>query len=277
MSDSLTANTTTTDPPETPEHSESPVSTESVSASAVDTPAHLNPPPTPKRPPPSPELPPTPKKARRSNVTPLTIPVPLVTHRGKGLTLELAPQTESQTRADYRRYLLKSLCDWLLVTAAPQAREIDVFGGLETLRAVEYLSAGTWPAMRLWYIAETLEEEILDPVERTAVAALRVGEWLLSRNREWPVAEGFLKVDRLTDGRTLWDLMEEARSPFEALREAPALSDADSEDDEDEEPVSFWETRMTVSFTLFELIMGLVAIVTYLWFVAGVISILGHK
>jgi hypothetical protein len=200
-----------------------------------------------------PVCPPAPSRRLRlescedAGLTPLSLSrdAALASHRGRGILAgDFIKPDPLLTRSETRTYLLTELERWLTGRIGNHASQVAMEFH-EPAELSEYLTAGTWPAARLSVILHMLEEEAKLPLPRDYETRFHfVGAWAASVCSDYlhgyepctPAAveaTGFVKTDRLPSGRVIESFWN--HSPFEALRNAPPLSDeAEAETDEDE-------------------------------------------
>lgn len=181
-----------------------------------------------------------------SRPPPLTMPT-LADHRGAGILAgDWIKPDPVMTRQETRRYVVAETYRWLTGRICVDAAAV----GLEIPDAREVLAevaAGSWPAARLHLILWAMEagrEYRLptDPAERYVYAgrwAAQVCERYLREERAprgalETMAVEFVVRDRLPGGGVIADFWN--YSPFEALREAPPLSEDDPPEAEEAEP-----------------------------------------
>ena len=158
------------------------------------------------------------------------------THCGKGILAGdfIKPDPEL-TLAEKRVYLLEELEQWLTGRICEHALGIT----LTDEELAPYLADGSWPAARFSVLMRTLNRD----GESVGKWALRMcSDYLQGTESDSSVTEtlraqvlGFVTTDKLPSGVTvesLWD-----KSSFDPLRDAPPLSDEESEVEvvEDEE------------------------------------------
>jgi len=144
------------------------------------------------------------------------------------------------TRLENRRYILEELKQWLCGTRL----HTQVLGLLRDDVSVdsirEDVSAGKFPAGRLYTILKVLDPSLAGVWGTREVAQLcfsicsaNLESRTLKANEDiQDLALGFVDVDQLSGGgviRSLWD-----NSPFDPLREAPPLSETEVETDNTE-------------------------------------------
>jgi hypothetical protein len=172
----------------------------------------------------------------------------LADHRGLGiLPGDFIKPDPVLTRCETRRYLLDEFERYM--SGPIQSRARACFGAHLTLEEIaEEVEEGLWPAARLYRLRQALEEEGKLPDEPVELQFDHVARWVLGVVRGYvsagvPLTDpleveamAFLTVDLLPGGKTIDSFWN--RSPFEALRAAPPLTEeADAEDAEDtEEP-----------------------------------------
>jgi hypothetical protein len=161
-------------------------------------------------------------------------------HCGKGILAgDFIKPDPVLTAAERRVYLLEELEQWLTGRICEHALGIT----LTDEELAPYLADGTWPAARFRVIMRSLDRD-----------GCSVGKWVLGLCSDYlqgtesdsSVSEtlreqvlGFVTTDKLPSGVTIESLWD--KSSFDPLRDAPPLSDEESEvevvedEDEDEE------------------------------------------
>ena len=156
-------------------------------------------------------------------------------HRGLGiLPGDFIKPDPVLTRSETRRYLLDEFERYM--TGPIQSRARACFGAHLTLEEIgEEVEAGLWPAARLYRLRQALEEAGKLPEEEVELQFDHVARWILGVVRGYVTAAvpltdpleveamAFLTVDLLPGGRTIDSFWN--RSPFEALRSAPPLTE----------------------------------------------------
>lgn len=146
------------------------------------------------------------------------------------------------TRRETQTYLLDEIHHWLTGRICEHAAEIHkAYEDGHRVDLVSYLS-GVWPAARLYVLFRLLEKQ--HPQMKDGDPFRFVGEWAAKVctgylqgdiDEDDPtamLAVGFVAADELPCGRTIESFWN--HSPFEALRNAPPLTDEEDEDDDDE-------------------------------------------
>lgn len=238
------------------------------------------------------------------------VEIPTLDHRGRGILAgdfvapdgsDLVARTATRagdfikpdpamTRLETRRYVVAEMRRWLTESAiASHAREICATIA-EPAEVAPLVAAGRWPAARLYLVLAALEamprglvELPRDYEERFHAAARWAADvcedYLHGYEAVIPAARmavGFVTDDRLPNGETIashWNY-----SPFEALRNAPPLSEDDPPQPEEEAVVpvaaavnfldGFLKQEFTVCFTGGQLSAFALAVTAYLWLVA---------
>lgn len=138
------------------------------------------------------------------------------------------------TQRETRVYILEELQRWLTGSICQDAKDV---GAVD----LEHLEAGTWPAARLSAVLQLLEKDnsyILPPASEMDRFQF-VGQWAVSVCSDYlsgyeagipaaVLATGFVTTDKLPSGRTIESFWN--HSPFERLREAPPLTEAEEEE-----------------------------------------------
>lgn len=165
----------------------------------------------------------------------------LADHRGLGiLPGDFIKPDPVMTRCETRRYLMDEFERYM--SGSIQSRARACFGAHLTLEEIdEEVEGGLWPAARLYRLHQALEEAGKLPDEPVELQFDHVARWVLGVFRGYvsagvPLTDpleveamAFLTVDLLpgvSNGErktidSFWN-----RSPFEALRSAPPLTDA---------------------------------------------------
>jgi len=165
-------------------------------------------------------------------------------HRGLGiLPGDFIKPDPVLTRSETRRYLLDEFERYM--TGPIQSRARACFGAHLTLEEIgEEVEAGLWPAARLYRLRQALEEAGKLPEEEVELQFDHVARWILGVVRGYVTAGvpltdpleveamAFLTVDLLPGGRTIDSFWN--RSPFEALRSAPPLTEEHEATDAEE-------------------------------------------
>jgi hypothetical protein len=147
------------------------------------------------------------------------------------------------TRFETRRHLLTELERWLTGRICDHACQValEVHDPAELC---EFLKDGTWPAARLCTLLHMLEHESAFPLPKDFETRIYfVGAWAASVCSDYlhgfvsstpvdVVAVGFVTTDRLPCGLVIESLWN--HSPFEALRNAPPLTDEEAEEEAEE-------------------------------------------
>ena len=151
----------------------------------------------------------------------------------------------AMTRREARIYLLEETRRWLTGRICDHADEIhEAYTEGIHIDLVSYLS-GDWPAGRLYVLFRLLSRQPdLHPAVRTPEAFFYVGQWaanvcdkylqgtLDDSDPATRLATGFVTTDCLPCGRPIESLWN--HSPFEALRNAPPLTEGDVKDHVDD-------------------------------------------
>jgi hypothetical protein len=166
------------------------------------------------------------------------------------------------TRRETRIYLLEETRRWLTGRICDHADEIHEAhtDGIH-IDLVSYLS-GDWPAGRLYVLFRLLSRQPdLHPRIRTPEAFFYVGQWAATVCEDYlqgtlevsdpatRLATGFVTTDVLPCGRTIesfWD-----HSPFEALRDAPPLTEEESMVDLEDRFDDVYTSGLFICLTLF--------------------------
>jgi len=137
------------------------------------------------------------------------------------------------TQRETRVYILEELQRWLTGSICQDAKDV---GAVD----LEHLEAGTWPAARMSAVLQLLEKEnsyILPPASEMDRFQF-VGQWAVSVCSDYlsgyeagipaaVLATGFVTTDKLPSGLTIESFWN--HSPFERLREAPPLTEAEAD------------------------------------------------
>ena len=177
---------------------------------------------------------------RPARPPPLVIPT-LDDHRGLGILAgDWIKPDPVMTRQETRRYVVAETERWLTGRICSHAKDISV-AGLDPADVGLLVADGKWPAMRLYLVANALEDT--DIVPKSADPAIwyhTVGSWAAGVCADHlngyeagcaaaKLAVGFVTTDRLPGSKVIADFWN--HSPFEALRNAPPLPDTDTEED----------------------------------------------
>lgn len=152
------------------------------------------------------------------------------------------------TQRETRAYLLEELHRWLTGRICEHAGDIrEVYDNGQRVDLVSYLS-GSWPAARMYVLFRLLESRPTSyPWIKEEDPFLAVGEWATkvctnylhgdvdTTDSTAMLVVGFVAADKLPCGRTIESFWN--HSPFEALRNAPPLTDGDGDGDGDEDEV----------------------------------------
>jgi len=143
----------------------------------------------------------------------------------------------TMTRRETQTYLVEEIHRWLTGIICEHAEEIHTaYMDNHRIDLVSYLS-GRWPAARLYVLFRLLEKR---PDMQEGNTFRRVGEWaaqvcadylhgtLTVTDPATRLAIGFVDTDELPCGTTIDTFW--MYSPFEALRNAPPLTDSEEED-----------------------------------------------
>lgn len=169
-------------------------------------------------------------------------------HIGKGIRPgHFIKPDPHDARAVQRRHILTELRTWLTGRAASDGRLASHSGMTEDeVRAAMEEGRG-WPGGRLWLLLQTMDAHDIPLPGHPADTGDRIrlaGAWAADFCEEWlrrggschwdveRLALGFVKEDRLSDGRTIADLWP-GLADLDALRNAPPLPDTDEEDTEE--------------------------------------------
>jgi hypothetical protein len=180
--------------------------------------------------------PPAPTRHRLRRLHPLSAAAEpkMEDHRGLGILAEEFGRPRSDmTLTEIRRHLLVEFGEYMKGRIQEDARFILNSGLSEADVAVEVV-AGVWPAARLFVLFTHLRDSGKIPEDDVVQQFHHVARWVVSVVEEGMTQEDPLKVEAmgfwtgdvfLEDGATLETLWN--RSPFEALRSAEPLTEAD--------------------------------------------------
>jgi hypothetical protein len=165
-------------------------------------------------------------------------------HIGKGIRPgHFIKPDPHDARATQRRHILTELRTWLTGRAASDGRMASHSGMTEDEIRAAMAEGRGWPGGRLWLLLQTMDEDGIPLPGTPADTGDRIrlaGSWAATVCENWlryrePVtwtaeslALGFVKEDRLSDGRTIAGLWPEP-SDLDALRTAPPLPESDTE------------------------------------------------
>ena len=149
------------------------------------------------------------------------------------------------TQRETRAYLLEELHRWLTGRICEHAGDIrEVYDNGQRVDLVSYLS-GSWPAARMYVLFRLLESRPTSyPWIKEENPFRAVGEWATTVCTKYLHGEvdttdstamlvvGFVAADKLPCGSTIESFWN--HSPFEALRNAPPLTDEEDEEEEEE-------------------------------------------
>lgn len=203
----------------------------------------------------------------------------LSVHRGRGILAgDFIKPDPAATRSETRRYLLDEMERWLGEGSRIREHALEIAAaGLTVADVDDEVQRGVWPAARLFVLLTALQTLLHKAFPKEGRPIDHVARWVMRTIRrcveegeeEGPLeaaAMDFWRTDLLGDATidSFWDA-----SPFDALREAPVLTDVDDED------VSFTEF-LTTEYTLTypgwaPLAIGFAAL-SYLWSVAFAIG-----
>jgi hypothetical protein len=174
------------------------------------------------------------------------------------------------TRQETRTFLLNEL-EGLLVDRIAYPEEKPPFTNEQFAR---FLKSHSWPKGRLYYLRDRLVEEKGTDTSARSVGTIAfeiIRSALLSEKKEFEYSDeicrtamGFVETDILPWGRTIMSYWN--HSPFEALRQAPPLTE---EDEDDYFVESLWETPITIPLYS---VLAYVALVVA-WMIALVASL----
>jgi len=215
-------------------------------------------------PPSSPSSPPPPShpscEVGRGSLLEL-LPAPVDTsaeeYRGRGIGGFRMPSQEGKTQREFRAALLPEIRRWLTEELPRQAKAASLVLGGES--QVAEIAEGTWPGARLFQLTVATEKagiqwpwpsaDFNDRYYACALWAADVCEKFLTGScfiyAPAAAALDFLRVDRLEDGQTLLDLWNWTR--FGPLRDAPPLSESESEEGSEEEEDAEWGGELSFS------------------------------
>ena len=162
-------------------------------------------------------------------------------HRGRGILAgDWIKPDPVMTRQETRRYVIAETERWLTGRICRHAQDLALAENLPTATVEAEVAEGTWPAGRLYLVAEELEgTDIVPPSADPAIWYHTVGAWAAGVCADhlngyeagcaaaWK-AVGFVTTDRLPSGVTIDSFWN--HSPFAALRDAPPLPDTDTEE-----------------------------------------------
>jgi hypothetical protein len=199
-------------------------------------------------------------------------------HKGKGILAgDFIKPDPSATLNERQTHILTELHRWLSGRIQVHARDVwaDNIGQDEL---VDMLDAGTWPAARLHMLVRsrtTATDDRTAPelvYHETAMWAASVCmQYLIdgveADNSMVSMAIGFVRDDKLPDGRTIADLWD-APSVFEPLRTAAPLSLEDRID----AAVGIWEKPVAVELPVWGWVAVSVWVVLYAWIAAYLVG-----
>ena len=152
----------------------------------------------------------------------------------------IKPDT-GMTRSETRRYIVKELEQWLCGPRLASEVEKLMADDVDFTEIVEDVSAGRFPAGRLYMVLRTLDpsvagvwgaREVGQLCYSICAANLEAGKVTANEDIQ-NLALGFIDVDRLPGGdviRSLWN-----RTPFDPLREAAPLPETEEAEETVEE------------------------------------------
>lgn len=165
-------------------------------------------------------------------------------HIGKGIRPgHFIKPDPHDARATQRRHILTELRTWLTGRVASDGRMASHSGMTEDEIRTAMAEGRGWPGGRLWLLLQTMDAHDIplpgtpaDTGDRLRLAGVWAAdfceEWLRRGGScHWDVerlALGFVKEDRLPDGRTIAGLWP-GLADLDALRNAPPLPDSDTE------------------------------------------------
>jgi len=200
-------------------------------------------------------------------------------HRGRGILAgDFIKPDPAATRSETRRYLLDEMERWLGEDSRIREHALEIVAaGLTVADVDDEVQRGTWPAARLFVLLTALQTLLHKTFPKEGRPIDHVARWVMRTIRrcveededEGPLeaaAMEFWRTDLLGDATidSFWDA-----SPFDALREAPVLSDVD---EDDITFVEFLTKEYTVAYPGWAPLAICFAAVSYLWSVAFAIG-----
>ena len=198
-------------------------------------------------------------------------------HKGKGILAgDFIKPDPSATLSERQTHILTELHRWLTGRIQVHARDVGLVDmGQDEL--VDMLDAGSWPAARLHMLvrSRTASDDRTEPelvYHETAMWAASVCmqyliEGVEPDNSMVSMAIGFVRDDRLPDGRTITELWD-APSVFEPLRTAEPLS----LEDRIEHVIGDWEKPVAVELPIWGWVAVSMWVVLYAWIVAYLVG-----
>jgi hypothetical protein len=196
-------------------------------------------------------------------------------HKGKGILAgDFIKSDPSATLHERHTYILTELHRWLTGRIEVHAREV----GLVDTDQVE-IADGMWPAARLHMIVQARTMAVEDSRVAPELIYHDAATWAASicmqyliegvepDNSVSDMAVGFVRDDRLPDGRTIAELWDEP-SVFEPLRTAVPLS----LDDRIDAALEFWDIPLKLELPIWVWVVIILWMVLYAWIVAYLVS-----
>lgn len=208
----------------------------------------------------------------------------IVLHKGKGILAgDFIKPDPSATCKERQTHILSELHRWLSGRIQFHARDVGLVD-MDKVEIADMVDDGLWPAARLHMLVEA--RVVNDSREAPELIYHEMATWATSiciqylidcenadtDNSMVNMAIGFVRDDRLPDGRTIVELWD-VPSVFEPLRTAePLPGDVMSLDDRIDAMIDDWDKPIAVTLPIWGWVTVSLWVVLYAWIVAFLVG-----